>query len=189
MKNESTFHICVEYENTKGKHTKDYEITAKSARAARERARTRFNSDWRRRSSHITKVSHIGGTVPIQTPAPAPTIACAAPQPEFFVGQRLEVLQGPQRGVAYIRALFRTSDNRDRATIEFASGRGIHSPTLNNLRERLKPEETVEYHVLYPNGNWYNNNAPVSHSGYPLDQLVQIKVCKVDGKVVRKELI
>ena len=48
--------------------------------------------------------------------------------------------------------------------------------------------ETTEFLSLYPDGNVYRKSCcPVSTSSYGVDNLIQIKVTRRGGKIVRKE--
>jgi hypothetical protein len=49
--------------------------------------------------------------------------------------------------------------------------------------------ETTEIVVIYPHGDVYVSARPYKDSMYGIDQLIQIRVTKRGGKIVRKELI
>lgn len=52
------------------------------------------------------------------------------------------------------------------------------------------PKVTVEYLAWYPTSAVYESHTgPIKSSSYGLDQLIQIKVTKHDGKIVDKEFV
>lgn len=48
---------------------------------------------------------------------------------------------------------------------------------------------TTEVLILYPNGNVYDQPMPVRSSSYGLDQLVQVRITKQNGRIIKKELL
>lgn len=51
------------------------------------------------------------------------------------------------------------------------------------------PKVTVDYYSLYPNDFCYRAGQPVRSSQHGLDQLVQVKVTRHDGRIVNKEIV
>lgn len=47
--------------------------------------------------------------------------------------------------------------------------------------------ETSEVFTIYPNGNVYNKCCPVETSSYGVDNLIQVRVTRRGGKIIRKE--
>lgn len=66
------------------------------------------------------------------------------------------------------------------------SGRPIDGniePAVNNL------PVTVEVVTLYPHGTVYVKDTPVQSSSYGVDQLIQVRVTKRGGRIIKKELL
>lgn len=63
-----------------------------------------------------------------------------------------------------------------------ANGHTYTARVKNEVREK------VEFVTLYPTGQWYSKECcPVSTSSYDLDDLIQLKITRRNGKIVKKE--
>jgi hypothetical protein len=170
------FYVTVEYLRADGtSHDRVFEIDRCSASAAANAGRMRFKADDRHRNSSISRVR--------ATPAvPTPTVKVYEPD-LIRNGDRITV---PITG-----------------TVELETGgtcilTGTHGARIRlnaqqverHTGRRLAPVERVEYWSVYPNGNVYQSDRRIKNSQYDLDtEIVQIKVMKVNGKIVRKEFV
>jgi aspartyl/asparaginyl-tRNA synthetase len=165
------FDVVVTYSSGLGDRKETtFPIKANSHVVARSLARKRFEGMRRYSNSVIMNVK----------------ATLVAEVQEFVLGQRYT----SNTGVAFtIVAEFAGLKKRPQFVVERDDGdQKIFD--LSQLRALLKPKETVEYLSVYPQGNVYRSDySPVKSSSYGLDQLIQVKVTKVNGKIVKKELV
>jgi hypothetical protein len=57
------------------------------------------------------------------------------------------------------------------------------------LGRPVGPVVTTEFWSVYPNGNVYKGDRVIRNSSYDLNDIVQIRVTKHDGKIVNKEFV
>ncbi len=181
----SSFDILIEYRRgsdaaTAALNNKWVTVEASTPKKAKQIARGRFDADWRHRNSEIVRVSHVGGSVEAKEP-PAYTL--------FSVGQRVKLRQGYYKGETVVVRATYSSERGTRMVA--AEGPSKHFVTSEDqLLTMSRPETTIEYWVLYPSGASYvREYGPVRSSQHGLDQLVQIKVTKQDGRIINKELL
>jgi hypothetical protein len=185
-----TFGFTITYDtlHESGKTT-FLEVSATSLTQAKKKVREKFNADLRRPYSTIKKVEHVGGTVDIFiTPVPP-----RDPYEGLTLDQRITLRGGESksRGDYRVAARFISVENSPKVTLE-GLGRQLHSFITAHPRRilaRMQPDQTVEFWSVYPNGNVYKGDHKICNSSYPLEDLVQMKVTKVDGKIVAKEFI
>lgn len=204
------YDVTVEYLTGSGvKKVQTYEIEARSATIAKDRLRRNFSSDLRRQSSNIIKLTAVpakvqpNGDVVItvtdnRPPLPVVEASCKdlTADDEFRVGQSVTVIYGDPRlqGIYYIQSVFNDKGGSRRITLERAGFNSTSAPrfvtvTPARLRELTRSRDTVEYKVLYPDDRVFTQGQPNTYSSYGLDQLVQIKLTKRNGKIIKKELV
>lgn len=203
----SKFTIQVNYKTQSGDNRSRFfhDIEAVSVASAKGYARNKFDGDYRHRNSRITEVIHRDGEVPIknETIVTITASGCITPKdvkritgqtrPEFYVGREIEIKRD-QKGPAIIRANFTDRKGNTRLTLEYVGyvpngGKYFVNVTPEQLRIGMTPQETVSYKVIYPTGEVYDSDRPYQNSTYGVDQLVQVKITKSNGRIIRKEIV
>lgn len=193
------YSIHIDYKTGQGKPgSTTIDVEATSAKRAKSLASQLFANDYRRRNSRITRLTHVGGTVAAPPQVfidnrPIVIVPCDEPKP-FKVGDNLILKQGEFRGPVVIRSFFVDGKGVKRFVIERAgyapTGQSRFSnPSEERLRQLTQPEERTIYKIVYPDGRVFESTTPYINSTYGIDQLIQIKVTTVDGKIVDKELV
>lgn len=197
--------------------TTEAEVYANNQTGAKNKVRTAFNADYRRIASKITNivpVSTSAEVTPVQNEIKVTVVDTKTPcltreqvetvmagnihraNAPYPVGSVVHIKRGPaeNQGVYKVRSAFVDYRGKDVRTLE---REGLRRPdsvrfatiTVGQLNEAIKPREVIEYKVLYPDDRVFTQSQPNTYSSYGLDQLVQIKITKVDGKIVRKEIV
>jgi hypothetical protein len=153
-------------------------IVAKGTREARRKARDMFDGE---RARMVGKKNYVQATVIGITLA-----EIAAPPAPIQDGEQITVsLTGTVELERGDTILLRSPDRKasvrlKRVDVERKTGRRLAPPP---------PVVTVEYYSLYPNQYCYGAARPVATSQHGVDQLVQVRVTKHDGRIVDKQIV
>ena len=152
-----------------------YTVEARSPSWAIVLAKAQAKSEPLRKIQSWSKCS----AGPLSDPPPF----VAAPRP-VEAGETITVPVSPITGV-----LEHTSD----PDIIKVGGVRMRTGTVEAILGRKiapkPPKVTVQYYALYPSQVCYGSDRPIRNSSYDLDQLVQVKVTRHDGKIVNKEIV
>lgn len=168
----NTYDVTINYQTKFGVYIKNLiiQVEAKNESEARRLATTRFKKDRRRLGSQVVGLTS--------------TLVMAEPPTEFAMGQTYT-----DRWGGNFRVLAEFTDKGRRM---YGVVKGSQRPivmTHSELLDKVMPKIVIEHWTVYPNGNVYKNDPPVCNSQYPLEDLVRIKVTKVNGKITEKEFL
>lgn len=158
------------------------EVEALSHKAAIKYAKQDVRAQ---RGRKVEKFDKIECTPIVPTPAPRrPNMADAIKDVE--IGSIIAI----EGRVAKIAATFPRVHGGTAVVLERQDTGASLVVGLGWLAKKLMPKQTIEHWTVYPNGNVYTNDHPVRNSSYDIEtDLVRLKITKVNGKIVKKELL